>query len=46
MPVALAERMHAGIPGSQIEVFRGGHMFFLVFERQQFLDRAGRFLAG
>jgi pimeloyl-ACP methyl ester carboxylesterase len=46
MPVDLAERMHAGIPGSQIEIFSGGHMFFLFSERQQLLDRADRFLAG
>ena len=46
MPVGLAERMHAGIPGSRIELFRGGHMFFLFAERQQFLGQAGRFLAG
>jgi len=46
MPVELAERMHAGIPGSRIELFRGGHMFFLFGERQRFFDEAGRFLAG
>ena len=46
MPVDLAERMHAGIAGSRMELFRGGHMFFLFTERQQFLDQAGRFLAG
>jgi len=45
MPVQLAERMHAAIHGSQIEIFRSGHMFFLFSERQKFLDRAGRFLA-
>jgi pimeloyl-ACP methyl ester carboxylesterase len=43
MPVDLAERMHAGIPGSRAELFRGGRMFFLFAERQQFLDQAGRF---
>jgi 3-oxoadipate enol-lactonase len=45
VPVDLAEQMHAGIPGSQIELFSGGHMFFLFGERQHFLDQAGRFLA-
>ncbi len=45
MPVDLAERMHAGIPGSRVELFRRGHMFFLFAERQQFLAQAGRFLA-
>jgi 3-oxoadipate enol-lactonase len=45
MPLAQAERMHAGIAGSRLEVFRGGHMFFLLSERQQFLDRVGAFLA-
>ncbi len=45
MPADLAERMHTGIPGSRIEFFRGGHMFFLFAERQQFLDQASRFLA-
>lgn len=46
MPLEAAERMHAGIQGSTLEVFRGGHMFFLLSERQAFLDRAGQFLAG
>ncbi len=46
MPLELAERMHAGIPGSQFESFRGGHMFFLFTERQPFLDRVDRFLSG
>lgn len=46
MPVELAERMSAGIRSSQIEIFRGGHMFFLLSERQRFLDRVGHFLAG
>ncbi len=45
VPVDLAERMHAGIPGSPIEPFRGGQMFFLFAERQRFLDQAGRSLA-
>jgi pimeloyl-ACP methyl ester carboxylesterase len=46
MPLEAAERMRAGIQGSTLEVFRGGHMFFLLSERQPFLDRAGQFLAG
>jgi 3-oxoadipate enol-lactonase len=46
MPLEAAERMHAGIGGSQFEVFRGGHMFFLLAERQPFLDRVAEFLAG
>jgi 3-oxoadipate enol-lactonase len=45
MPVELAELMHAGTPGSRIELFRVRHMFFLFAERQQFDDQAGRFLA-
>jgi 3-oxoadipate enol-lactonase len=45
MPADLAKRMLTGIPGSRIEFFRGGHMFFLFAERQQFLDQASRFLA-
>jgi hypothetical protein len=44
--VELAERMHAGISNSQLEVFRGGHMFFLLADREQLLDRIDRFLAG
>jgi pimeloyl-ACP methyl ester carboxylesterase len=39
MPVALAERMHAGIRDSRIELFCGGHIIFLFAERQQFVDR-------
>lgn len=34
------------IANQRIELFRGGHLFFLFAERQQFLDQAGRFLAG
>lgn len=45
IPLELAERMHAAIAGSQLEVFRGGHMFFLFAERQRLLDRVELFLA-
>ena len=41
----LAEEMHAGIHGSQMITFNGGHLFFLIRERQHFLDAAAEFLA-
>jgi 3-oxoadipate enol-lactonase len=44
MPLELAQKMHAGIPGSQLEVFRGGHMFFLFSERKPLIDRVCCFL--
>ena len=37
VPYALAEEMHAGIKGSKILTFAGGHLFFFMKERQQFL---------
>ncbi len=37
--------MHAGIAGSHIEVFAGGHMFFLLSQRRQALDQIDQFLA-
>jgi pimeloyl-ACP methyl ester carboxylesterase len=40
-PVNLAERMHAGIPGSRMELFRGGHMFFLFYQTPA-VPRPGR----
>jgi hypothetical protein len=42
----MAERLRAGIAGSQLEVFRGGHMFFMLSQRQAVLDRVGLFLHG
>lgn len=45
MPVELAMSMHAGIAGSELELFRGGHMFFMLTERPRFLDRVAEFLA-
>src|SRR5581483_3862210 len=44
-PYRLAEEMHAGIPGSKMIMFNGGHMFFLFFQQQQFLDAVFDFLA-
>lgn len=46
VPLEMAERLHAGMAGSQLEVFRGGHMFFMLSQQQQFLDRVALFLRG
>jgi pimeloyl-ACP methyl ester carboxylesterase len=43
-PFALAEEMHAGIHGSKLLSFAGGHIFFLFRERQRFLDAIADFL--
>ena len=43
-PYALAEEMHAGIEGSKMLTFAGGHIYFLMRERQQFLDAIVEFL--
>lgn len=43
-PYFLAEEMHAGIPGAQMLPFRGGHLFFLIRERQSFLETVAAFL--
>lgn len=40
-----AEELHAGIPDSQLSEFRGGHLFFLVSERQALADQVERFLS-
>ena len=45
-PYALAEEMHAGIQGSRLLPFQGGHLFFLFGERQQFLDATAEFMGG
>ena len=44
VPYVLAEEMHAGIEGSKMLTFAGGHIFFLMRERQQFLDAIVEFL--
>ena len=43
-PYSLAEEMRAGIQGSKIIPFNGGHIFFFLRERQQFLEAVARFL--
>ncbi|WP_334173333.1 hypothetical protein, partial [Sinomonas sp.] len=39
MPVNRAERLQAGIAGSEFEVFDGGHMFFPLPRQREFLAR-------
>lgn len=47
VPVALAEELQAGIAGSRLLAFAGGHIFFfLPSERQRFLDALTAFLSG
>ena len=43
-PLERAEQMHAGIAGSQLAIFGGGHMFFLTAERRALAERIERFL--
>ncbi len=43
-PYALAEELRAGIAGSTLLAFDGGHIFFLMRERQRFLDAVAAFL--
>lgn len=40
----LAEEMHTGIKGSKMLTFAGGHVFFFMKERQQFLDAIAEFV--
>ena len=44
LPLPMAEQLHAGIAGSLLEVFRGGHMFCFMAERPAFLARVDEFL--
>ena len=44
-PVALAEQMHALIPGSRLVLIRGGHLAPLVTQRQQVVSEVSAFLA-
>lgn len=45
-PFAQAERIQAGIAGSRLLAFRGGHLFFLLRERQPVLEAIQAFLSG
>jgi len=44
VPLERAEQLHAGIAGSRLVVFGGGHMFFVFAERQALLDQIEGFL--
>jgi 3-oxoadipate enol-lactonase len=44
VPYTLAEEMHTGIKGSKMLAFAGGHLFFFMKERQQFLDAIAEFV--
>jgi pimeloyl-ACP methyl ester carboxylesterase len=44
VPYTLAEEMHTGIQGSKMLTFEGGHVFFFMKERQQFLDAIAEFV--
>ncbi|MGO8685750.1 MAG: alpha/beta fold hydrolase [Candidatus Dormibacteria bacterium] len=44
-PLALAEEMRSRIPGARMQVFRGGHLFFLLRDRRRFLGAVAEFIA-
>ena len=44
VPYTLAEEMHTGIKGSKMLTFAGGHLFFFMKERQQFLDAIAEYV--
>ena len=44
VPYHLAEGMHSEIKGSKMLTFEGGHLFFLMKERQKFLDAVAEFV--
>jgi pimeloyl-ACP methyl ester carboxylesterase len=43
-PLAMAEELHHGIAGSRLQTFTGGHLFFLIRERQRFVDAVADFV--
>jgi len=45
-PLAMAEEMHRAIAGSQLQIFRGGHLFFVLRDRRRFLAAVDQFLDG
>lgn len=45
VPYYLAEEMHSDIEDSKMLTFEGGHIFFLMRERQRFLEAIADFVA-
>ncbi len=45
-PIRLQEELHVGIAASEMRTFDGGHLFFMMRERQNFLDAAVSWLRG
>jgi hypothetical protein len=43
-PLAMAEELHRGLPGSQLLTFKGGHLFFLIRERERFVAAVANFV--
>jgi pimeloyl-ACP methyl ester carboxylesterase len=43
-PLALAEELQRGIPGSRLQTFKGGHLFFLIRERRRFADVVAEYI--
>ena len=43
-PLPLAEELHRGIPGSRLQTFTGGHLFFLIRDRKRFVDAVADFV--
>ena len=45
-PKALVDELHAGIKGSRLLEFKGGHIFFVWNKNEEFSDAATEFLEG
>lgn len=44
IPLASAKQLHSGIAGSRLHVYKGGHMFSLLTQRDAFIDEVTAFL--
>jgi len=45
VPLERAEQMHKILNESQLQVFKGGHMFFLLWDRLSYLNAVNKFLS-